>query len=807
MTAALRLRVLPRFPARITGQDGVKVTRAGNSPDLTVSLDFANLGDIAGIPDPANNYFAMYDETTESYVRIPFQSMFDAAGVSSGYPTKAAAELAVIPAPVSAILLFGDATVGDGLGGLYIDVNNGSSDTFVSAGGTSRTWYRAKDVSTARLTDEVTAKLPPLAPNTMPVDNAGGTARETKTFPQVRNLLDVPVYVETRAALKALDTTNDTLAYLKESGREGVFKWTAGDYSTQIAADTQEGVYVKADAIAATVGAWVRVVASDVSAFGASATSDSSVAITAMATLLGYVRFPAGNTLVDADLTIDAPVYFANGAFVTVAGTRTLTITEVIDSPKQHIFRGAGSVVLGNDSNSGENSRQVHVSWFGAFPGKSVDQAPEIQKALNAVGNSRESIIDFDVGNYLISSAMTTTRGAWIRGSGTRRTVFLTTADGFDVFATSATACRFTDIQFENKAPLSLRTSGAWIRISHDFCEVANVFHHPADNGIIIDNGGTNAKVNNVEGVYSVAPSSGSRMVLVRASGARVKGVYCRFSTNGPTSIVEVGTGASGSIITPLVDDVEWVGPSIGVLIHGDSVTVARGRITNINYRGSSGNAPQAIKFLTSGTGSVFGFSVDGVEIAAVGTAGITFQQNSSGEMKEITLSDVWDAGVTGNGIELIRTAGTLGSITISDTVDCRRRATPIFQSGTMSNIRISPNADPNGDNAKCFFNSQVADDTAIVIDLHKLAFSGILMVTLGTANYGLFAIRAAGTPAMQPITVSANVNSTTGALTGTTGTDAKATVSVSSDGKVYVENRLGSAQNVSVTVLAGPAT
>jgi hypothetical protein len=79
-------------------------------------------------------------------------------------------------------------------------------------------------------------------------------------------------------------------------------------------------------------------------------------------------------------------------------------------------------------------------------------------------------------------------------------------------------------------------------------------------------------------------------------------------------------------------------------------------------------------------------------------------------------------------------------------------------------------------------------------------------MVTLGTANYGIFAIRAAGTPAIQAITVSANVNSTTGVLAGNTGTDAKATVSVSSAGVVYVENRLGSAQNVSVTALTGPA-
>ncbi|WP_210202653.1 right-handed parallel beta-helix repeat-containing protein [Sinorhizobium sp. BJ1] len=64
--------------------------------------------------------------------------------------------------------------------------------------------------------------------------------------------------VATRAALKALNTAVTTLAFLGEGGRNGIFKWTSGDFSTQIAADTQEGIYIKADAIASTAGAWVR---------------------------------------------------------------------------------------------------------------------------------------------------------------------------------------------------------------------------------------------------------------------------------------------------------------------------------------------------------------------------------------------------------------------------------------------------------------------------------------------------------------------------------------------------------------------
>lgn len=66
-------------------------------------------------------------------------------------------------------------------------------------------------------------------------------------------------YVATRTALKALDTTQYTAVILKETGREGIFIWTAGDFSAEITADTAEGIYLEADAVASTAGAWVRV--------------------------------------------------------------------------------------------------------------------------------------------------------------------------------------------------------------------------------------------------------------------------------------------------------------------------------------------------------------------------------------------------------------------------------------------------------------------------------------------------------------------------------------------------------------------
>jgi hypothetical protein len=82
----------------------------------------------------------------------------------------------------------------------------------------------------------------------------------------------------TRTELKALDPSLRKLAVLREAGREGTWVWRTGDYSAQIAADTAEGLYLKADSVAASAGAWVRVYDGSVlpTWFGATANAGSS---------------------------------------------------------------------------------------------------------------------------------------------------------------------------------------------------------------------------------------------------------------------------------------------------------------------------------------------------------------------------------------------------------------------------------------------------------------------------------------------------------------------------------------------------
>lgn len=101
--------------------------------------------------------------------------------------------------------------------------------------------------------------LPAVTANTMLVDNAAGTARESKTFDEVRALLHAGLnQVESRTALKAINTSQQKEAYLVETGREGLFIFRPGDYSDKVTLDTQEGIYIPADDTASTSGAWIR---------------------------------------------------------------------------------------------------------------------------------------------------------------------------------------------------------------------------------------------------------------------------------------------------------------------------------------------------------------------------------------------------------------------------------------------------------------------------------------------------------------------------------------------------------------------
>jgi len=94
---------------------------------------------------------------------------------------------------------------------------------------------------------------------------------------------------------------------------------------------------------------------------------------------------------------------------------------------------------------------------------------------------------------------------------------------------------------------------------------------------------------------------------------------------------------------------------------------------------------------------------------------------------------------------------------------------------------------------------STVADDTAISMPAFEAGDTGIIQVAFSNGEYAIFLWETTGTPSLVNIQKSANVDLTTGALTGTTGTDGKTTIAITVDGtrQIYIENRSGGAMNI----------
>ncbi|RAX40750.1 hypothetical protein [Rhizobium tropici] len=248
------------------------------------------------------------------------------------------------------------------------------------------------------------------------------------------------VFVASRAALKALDTTTITASYLKESGRTAQWLWKTGDFSAQIAADTNEGLYMKANAIAATVGAWVHQYDGPVYArwwgngqaaieaaqgFADDIIIDQPFAITSTA------AWPKGkhyHFIGTGELTVTTGVTLRIRGRVTAGAWRNIPSTTPVPN-KIFNCSGTGAVV---------GVRHVYPEWWGADPTVSIDSSPAINKAMACVGDSLDSggsrpTIELGTGTYLIKSqwALLPTQDTQLRvfGAGNNQTVILAAAD------------------------------------------------------------------------------------------------------------------------------------------------------------------------------------------------------------------------------------------------------------------------------------------------------------------------------------------------------------------------------------------
>lgn len=172
--------------------------------------------------------------------------------------------------------------------------------------------------------------------------------------------------VADRTVLKALDTSRHKSAYLAEVGREGGFVWRSGDYSAQIASDSLEGFYVKATAIAATAGAWVRALQApaNVRWFGAvgNGSADDTAPIQAALNAHVRVKFPAG------DYILTAPLLGKEGAIVEGDGYTKVRLL------RSGVWNGDTLTVSGDAQVRGLMFEQLHPGFISGTSSTMVDR-------------------------------------------------------------------------------------------------------------------------------------------------------------------------------------------------------------------------------------------------------------------------------------------------------------------------------------------------------------------------------------------------------------------------------------------------
>lgn len=537
--------------------------------------------------------------------------------------------------------------------------------------------------------------------------------------------------------------------------------------------------------------------------FGAvgNGTHDDTDSVQKMITAVGYAYFPPGRYLLSTT-TIDAPVYFGAGAAVVAADNATVSFRGSIDSPRQYIFQGNGKYSLGNDANSGENARQIHSSWFGASPSVTVsdDQTDFIQKACDSFGNGREGVVLFDVGNYYVSSTIKVSRGIWVKGQGTRRTLFHTETDGYPVFQTIEQACRFTGMQLELSG-ITKRLS-PFIQLDHSTCEVDDIRVHSAV-GVVVNN--TQCRVSNVGGVSAVDLGEDSALVRVMSDGCTVQNIYADTSDKGFGSLVCLDSSIH-SVGNTLVDGVKCNMPGIPVLVKGNGNSIVNTLISNVRssvYASAAKNAPAAVRVVNNGAAQIRAMQITGVQALSKCDYIVSIEQNGTSSTSDIHLSNICNANQK-TGIRFKQTAGTLTHIIVSDTVDVKSAETPYEIIGNVTDLAIAPTALGNA-RPPTTYDLTIGDDSVQVIHLGRNVFTGFILISSGYSHYGLYLLRAASTmPTLTKIFATDSFNTMVGVTpTGTTGTDTKITVAVNGT-DVYIENRLGNTQRVSCTIFTG---
>lgn len=256
---------------------------------------------------------------------------------------------------------------------------------------------------------------------------------------QARENVLLPTYVTTLTALASLDTTKDIVAHVISS--DSVWFWRTGNYAARVTADVDGALFKKADAIATTVGAWVRSGVTDFidvrwGGIAGNGTTDDRTKLfnlNALAVILGYaLYFPPGVTcLVNSALTLSATVRMRGGRLKPANGI-SITISGLFNcQDRVRCFDlSLGGLIIGSGYLP---HHMVFPEWWGADPtNPGVNSTAFIQAAIDYLeqrsvsgGAAKGGIVSFAQGWYGVSATLTVReRDIQLKGVGAWATYF-----------------------------------------------------------------------------------------------------------------------------------------------------------------------------------------------------------------------------------------------------------------------------------------------------------------------------------------------------------------------------------------------
>jgi hypothetical protein len=432
----------------------------------------------------------------------------------------------------------------------------------------------------------------------------------------VRNYLDTGPYVANRAALAALDTTKDSVAILKEAGREGVFVWNGSNLSALVTIDTQQGIYVApASAPTGASGAWVRVhQASTYTASWFGVAGDGTNQTTALQALIDFI--PALATALS----------LGNGGTVYISGNVVFTTLDMSDSVDIHFVgtgglnAGAGSACIWRSSSAAsiviDCRSSMGATWenidfiFSANAGNAFDFA------RNAGGLNTDSVFM----HFVRCSFFAT---------GTASSMHLLSLDG-------ATRGLFEHCNFAGQSPLvwGRNTAGGgngfsnvmnFISCNFQPSSAGNTYpvYNPGEAWAFVNctfegnnNAGYQAAISCTEDALNLslincwsgdATVTGGQLIVFQGKGLVVTGCVLQGASNSGNEGINIANNADGIVIE---------GNYFNSI--GNCIVLGTG-VTNVQV---SGNAKGSVGAFTAGSAPASGRVMDGPTQRLYGNAG-----------------------------------------------------------------------------------------------------------------------------------------------------------------------------------------